>query len=91
MKAEDLYQELRDLAGKLDVDVSEQNFRNTGIRVKSGLCKVKNKNLCMIDRHLRIHEKIEILAECLSEFPHEGVYVLPAVRELLERVGGKKA
>jgi hypothetical protein len=85
MKTEQLYQELKDLSEKLDVAVCEQNFRNTGIRVKSGLCKVKNKSLCVIDKHLRTHEKIEILAECLSHFPHEGVYVLPAVREILER------
>jgi hypothetical protein len=90
MKAEHLYQELRELAEKLEIEVSEQNFRNSGIKVKSGFCKVKNKNLCLIDKHLRIHEKIDILAECLSEFPHESVYVLPAVREMLERSKGKK-
>ena len=32
-----------------------------------------------------IHEKIELLAECLSEMPHEEMYIIPAVRELLKK------
>ncbi len=85
MKAEQLYQELKELAEKLEITVSEQNFRNAGIRVQSGLCKVKNKNHCIIDKHLRLHRKVDALAECLSSLPHESIFVRPAVREVLER------
>jgi hypothetical protein len=85
MKTEQLYQELKDLAEKLDVTVSEQNFRHAGIRVQSGLCKVKNKTHCIIDKHLRLNRKVDALAECLSSLPHESVFVRPAVREFLER------
>ena len=85
MKIEQLYQELKDLAEKLDVIVSEQNFRNAGVRVQSGLCKVKNKKYCIIDKHLRLNRKVDALAECLSLLPHESVFVRPAVRERLER------
>ena len=40
MKPEQLYAELNDLANTLGVQVSEQNFRTAGIRVKSGYCIV---------------------------------------------------
>ena len=86
MKVEQLYQELKDLADKLEVTVSEQNFRNAGVRVQSGLCKIKNRDHCIIDKHLRLSRKVDILAECLSPLAHETIFVRPAVRELLERV-----
>ena len=79
-----LFQELKDLAQKLGLQVSEQNFRNTGIRVKSGYCKVKDIDHCIIDKHLKINKKIDVLGECISLFPHESVYVIPAVREFLD-------
>ena len=88
MKPQALFQELKDLAERLGVIVSEQNFRNTGIRVKSGYCKVKNKDYCIIDKHLTIAKKMDILGECISGFQHESIYVIPAVREYLSRFDG---
>ena len=85
MKPVQLYQDMIEIAEKLGVDVSEQNFRNTRIKVKSGLCKVKGKKLFIIDKNRSIHKKNEILASFLSKMPHEDVYVIPAVRELIKK------
>ena len=85
MKPEQIYQELKDLAEKLQITVSEQNFRNTGIVVRSGMCKVKGKDFIIIDKHKSIHKKIKILASNLAAMPHEDIYVVPFVRELLDR------
>ena len=85
MKPEQIYQELKDLAEKFEITVSEQNLRTSGIKVKSGLCKVKGKNLFVMDKHTSIHKKIDILASQLTEFPHEDLYIIPAIRELLEK------
>jgi hypothetical protein len=87
MKPEQIYQELKDLAEKFEISVSEQNLRTTGIKVKSGLCKVKGKNLFVMDKHKSIHKKIDILASYLTEFPHEDLYIIPAIREILEKKG----
>ena len=87
MKPDQIYQELKDLAEKLEITVSEQNFRNTGIKVRSGLCKVKGKNIFIMDKHKSIHKKIDALASQLTEFPHEDLYVMPAIREILEKKG----
>ncbi len=51
MKPEVLYRELVELAEKLQVSVSEQNLRITGIKVKSGLCKVKGEYVFIMDKH----------------------------------------
>jgi hypothetical protein len=84
LKPDKLYQELKDLAEKLGIVVSEQNFRNTGIHVNSGYCKVKDTDHCIINKHLKLEQKVEILGECLSLFPHESVFTVPAVRKFLE-------
>ena len=87
MKPEQIYQELKDLAEKLEITVSEQNLRTAGVKVKSGLCRVRGKNLFIMDKHKSIHKKIDILASVLAECPHEALYVIPAIREILEKKG----
>ncbi len=85
MKPEQLYQELISLAEKLEITVLEHNFRKVGIKVESGLCKIKGKKHLVIDKHKTIHEKNEILASCLIKMPHENIYVFPALRDFLEK------
>jgi hypothetical protein len=85
MKPEKIYQELKDLAEKLGVVVEEHNFRNSGIRVKSGACIVHGKHLVIIDKHKPLGKKIGALASALSKFPHDDVYLVPAVREMIAR------
>ena len=89
MKPEQIYQELIVISEKFDISVSEQNFRKTGINVKSGYCKVKDEKRFIIDKHLNIHKKIEALAEFVTSLPHEDIYIVPAVREVLIRYGAK--
>ena len=84
MKPEQTFQDLKELAEKLGVVVSEQNFRSTGIKAKSGLCKVKGKNMLFIEKQLSFQDKNEILASCLSKMPHENIFMVPALREFLD-------
>ncbi len=92
MKPEKLYNELKELAEKIGMRVSEQNFRiTTGIRVKSGFCVVKEQECCFIDKHLKLNKKTEVLAECIhekltaSDQSLETIFLVPAVREYMER------
>jgi hypothetical protein len=87
MKPEQIYQELKDLAEKLDVTVSEQSFRASGITVKSGFCLIKGKMHCIIDKNITLHKKTTILARSLFELPHENLFVVPAVRDLIQKYG----
>ena len=83
MKPDQLYQELKELAEKLNITVSEQNLRKTGIKVKSGLCKVKAKYVFVMDKNKSVHDKIKVLASCLSKIPNDDIYVVPILREIL--------
>ena len=85
MKPEQLYQELVNLAERLQITVSEQNLKTSGFKVKSGFCKVRGQDMFVMDKHKPISEKIHILAKQLANIPHEDLYIMPAVRELLEK------
>ena len=83
MKPEQIYQELKELAEKLNITVSEQSLRQTGIKAKSGFCVVKGRQRFIMDKNKTIQEKNELLADCLAKMPHENIYVVPAIRKLL--------
>jgi len=88
MKTDQIYQHLVDLAEKLDIDVSEQNFKTSGFPVKSGICKVKGKVRIILDKHKSKNDKIDILIESLKTFPLDDIFIVPAIRDLLN--GSKK-
>ena len=48
MTPEQIYHGLKELSEKLGVTVSEHNFRKTGIKIKSGLCKIKDEQFFII-------------------------------------------
>ncbi len=85
MKPDQFYQELIDLAERMQITVSEQNLKVSGIKVRSGLCTVKGQKLFVMDKHKSVHKKIKILAIQLAQIPHDEIYIIPAVRELLEK------
>ncbi len=91
MKPDQLYQELKDLAERMQVTVCEQNLKTSGIKVQSGLCTVKGQNLFIIDKHKSVQKKIRILAAQRASIPHEDLYIIPTVRELLEKYAEKQS
>lgn len=87
MKAPQLYEELKHLAEKLDIAVVEHSFKATGTRARSGLCKVHGRWHYIMDKNRKLGEKIELLGDCLSALDTETVFVVPAVRALLQKNG----
>ncbi|HUV50424.1 MAG TPA: hypothetical protein VMW78_05325 [Anaerolineae bacterium] len=85
MKPEQLYQNLTEIAEKLNIKVSEKNLHKTGIYIRSGFCKVKNKDLFIIDKHLPVFKKNIILAELLNKMPLENIYIMPVVRDFVDK------
>ncbi len=83
MKPDQMYQGLKDLADRLGIMVSEQKLSTENLKVKSGLCKIKGQFVMILDKQLSTHKKCVILATCLSDVPHDAIFVIPAVREFL--------
>ena len=86
MKPEELYHQLKELAQKLGIKLSEQNLRKTGVPVASGLCKVKGEHMFIMNKHLPVREKNCALAACIGRMSCEDIYIVPAVRKFINRV-----
>lgn len=83
MKPEQIFVELKNLSEKLNITISEQSFRKTGIKVRSGFCIIKGKNYFIIDKDLSTNKKNELIAEYLSNIDHDNIYIVPAVRDFI--------
>ena len=90
MKPDKTYNELIELAEKFDISVSDENLQKTIVKAKSGFCIVKDRKRFIIDKHLTVHKKIDLLASYLSALPHEDLYIIPALREVLDRYGNSR-
>jgi len=89
MKPEQIYEHLKDVAEKLNIAVKEKNLSSIGVKAKSGLCKLKNKNIFIMDKKKSVRKKNEILMSCLSKFQHDHIYVVPVIRDLFNKYKGK--
>ncbi|MCP3927109.1 MAG: hypothetical protein GY714_31505 [Desulfobacterales bacterium] len=85
MRYDKIYNELKEIAEKLKITVSEQNFRPTGIKVQSGLCNIRGEDFYIMDKHKKIREKTELLAQCLLNFPLDDMYIIPAIRDYFDK------
>lgn len=83
MNASQMYQHLTELAEKLQISVLEQNLSQNGVPVKSGLCKVEDEQIYVMDKKLSLKRKVDLLADCLADFDLENIYLVPALRELM--------
>jgi hypothetical protein len=81
MKESEILQHLEEIA----VKVQQVNLRKDYYNLKSGLCKVKGEHRIIVDKHLNLSEKIDVLIDALGEFDIEGLYINPYVRRLFEK------
>ena len=85
MKPEEIFQHLKELAERLNIIVSEQNLRKSGVNAQSGICIVKNQKLFILDKNKTTSEKNTIMASFLSKTINDDIYVMPAVREFIQK------
>jgi hypothetical protein len=85
MKESAVFRCLDELAQHLDIEVSEVNLRKYSYNMKSGLCKVNGRYRIIIDKHLHLSEKIDVLIDALQQFD-TSAFSLPAeVTKLLNK------
>lgn len=77
-----LLQELEGLAERLEVDVS--NAALDGL--PGGLCRHKGKWRLILDHRLSLTERVDAFLKALGRIPLEEVFVLPEVRERIDRM-----
>ena len=77
-------EDLKEIASQLSIDIITSNLFDPEIIVKSGHCKVKGKNIIIIDSTLSSQEQSEVIIRALRKFDMESIYLPPWIRERLE-------
>ncbi len=85
MKESAIYQGLEDIAQMLDVKVCTVNMRKYSYSIKSGLCRVKGEYRVILDKHLHLSEKIDVLVDALQTFDFDISSLEPPIKKLMER------
>lgn len=80
-----LLQELEGLAEQLKIPVSYAAMATEELPGRGGLCVLHGERRIIIERTLPTREKAHLLAAGLAQFDFENFYLLPAVREAIER------
>ena len=75
---------LKKIAEGLSIDIITGSLFDPEIIVKSGHCKVKGKNIIIIDSLLSSQEQSEVIIQALKKFNVESIYLPPWIRERLE-------
>jgi len=55
-----------------------------------GLCKLKDKQLLILNSAMPPNQKIKVLANELSHMELENVFMVPALRQVIDDVGKEK-
>ncbi|MBN2000732.1 hypothetical protein JW935_24495 [candidate division KSB1 bacterium] len=72
------------LAKALDIEVRYEKGD-----FKSGICRVNDKNLILIQKEIENEQKIYILARDLAVFKLDNLYVMPELRQIIDQVNAK--
>lgn len=80
-----LVDELAEAAKRIGLEVRrERILREVGYRARGGACRLREKDLIILDRDLPAADQIEVLAEVLRERNLEEIYLSPAARRVLQ-------
>lgn len=87
MKEQELLDQLVDLARTLDFDVRFErgSFQDGFCRLPSGEEVSLERNVVVLNRSSSVSKKVATLSRALSRQPLDGVFLLPAVRDAIEK------
>lgn len=84
MEERKLLGELEALAHKLNVAIRYETFEGETFS-PGGICRIRGKPVIMVNQSASLRDKCRTLAKALKRFDLNGLYLKPALRELLER------
>lgn len=82
-----LLERLKEIATASGLEVREERLlREAGYSVRSGVCRVSDQEVLLLDRNATSAERIEVLCSLLSERDLDTVFIEP---ELRRTIGGR--
>lgn len=85
MKESLVMKDLESLAEGLNVAVNSVNLRKYSYGIKSGLCRVNGDYRVILDKHLHLSEKIDVLVDALQEMEITTDDLDPHLQRLLRK------
>ncbi len=85
MKESAILEDLEKIAGQHKIRITTANLKKYAYFMKSGLCRVRGEYRVILDKHLHLSEKIDVLIDALQHFDVEAAPLDPIVRRLLEK------
>jgi hypothetical protein len=80
-----LLNQIEELAGRLGIEIRYGHIPGDDSHRTGGLCRVKGKYMLIIHSRLTQKEKIGVIIKALKGFEMGDVYVIPIIRELLDK------
>ena len=82
MRKESVLEHLEELARRIDIEIRQENLGT----VSGVLCRIHDGRVILLNKHLSVASKIELLANELSleREKLENLYILPEIRDLLD-------
>lgn len=85
MNDQALLEQLEELADRLSIAVRYENIAREDAYGRGGICRIKGQYVLFVHSRATLREKIRIIARSLRRFDLGDMYVIPALRELLDR------
>jgi hypothetical protein len=80
-----LIDELAEAARRLGLEVRrEKILREVGYRARGGACRLRDKNLIILDREMPPSDQVDVLVDALKTRDLDALYLSPAARRLLQ-------
>jgi hypothetical protein len=80
-----LVDELAEVAARAGLEVRrERLLREIGYRARGGACRLREKDLVIIDPNQPPNEQLDVLVEALRARDLEALYLSPAARRMLQ-------
>jgi hypothetical protein len=83
MEENRLLQELEEIAEKLSIAVRYDDLTEMDFKVKGGLCKLRGRNVIIMDRRAPLRERIDLLARTLRQFDLSSIFTRPYIRLII--------
>jgi hypothetical protein len=93
MDKEEIIEQLEELIRGFGIKIRYEpiTFDDEITNVVGGLCKLRGEKLLIINSKSPMRDKIKTFAQALRSFDLDKIYIKPAIRALIEKVGTGKA
>jgi hypothetical protein len=85
MKENEILGHFEELTQNLSIDLRYEKGDFSG-----GLCRVNDKQIMIINKKLSADQKIKVFASAIAQLNLDNIYILPAIREIIEEQLQKK-